>query len=180
MEQGHIALIPPLLLPSAVPVGLPPTLSRAGARGSLMGPRRALCCPWCRGCASAEGNVLLETPRRQPELPGPALMSHPAAHMWALSSQRASRPTATACSLAIGSNPAIIGRGEGPRNPIELTHIEQSRLMRIFQQGLGYVRGSGKGSLRENWFQSPGFQNKVLWLKGWILSVLTQHPVSSG
>lgn len=53
---------PPIAPPSAVPVGLPPNLRRAGARGSPTGPRRALFCPWCRGCASAEGNVLLETP----------------------------------------------------------------------------------------------------------------------
>lgn len=44
--------------------------------------------------------------------------------------------------------------------------MEQLRLMRIFQQGLGYVRGSGKGSLGENWFQSPGFQNKDILAKG--------------
>jgi len=65
--------------------------------------------PVDQGCASAEGNVLLEALQRQQELLRPALMSHPRC---TCGPQLCSLPTATPCSLAIGSNPTIINPRE--------------------------------------------------------------------
>lgn len=85
------------------------TGSVLGCRCGLPGSRGG------RGCASAEGNVLLKKFSRQPETLAPDLMSHLPPHMWAPTqptSHPTSAPTATQCSLAIWSNPTIINCSE--------------------------------------------------------------------
>lgn len=128
--------------------------------------------PVDQGCASAEGNVLLPLQSLKKELLRPALMSHPRR---TCGPRLCSLPTATPCSLAIGSNPTIINPREKlsqpyAANPSSLVTFDEDFPSGSAIAGKGCARGFGNCSLWEDWFHIPGFQNKAR--KGWILTAV--------